>query len=164
MPSWSKDGRWIYFSSNRSGNYQVCKVPVEEGAAVQVTKQGGFEPFESPDGKFVYYCKGITGPGLWRVPVEGGEETLVFNLKAGWGSWALVKDGIYFIDWVKTDAPWAFAIEFFSFATHRVTQVAPLGKITISLNGFAASPDGRWILYTQVAPGDNDIMLVENFR
>jgi len=78
--------------------------------------------------------------------------------------WALVKDGIYFIDWVKTDAPWAFAIEFFSFATHRVTQVAPLGKITISLNGFAASPDDRWILYTQVAPGDNDIMLVENFR
>jgi len=142
----------------------VWKVPVEEGAAVQVTKQGGFEPFESPDGKFVYYCKGITGPGLWRVPVEGGEETLVFNLKAGWGSWALVKDGIYFIDWVKTDAPWAFAIEFFSFATHRVTQVAPLGKITISLNGLAASPDGRWILYTQVAPGDNDIMLVENFR
>lgn len=164
VPSWSKDGRWIYFSSNRSGNSQVWKVPVEGGDAVQVTKQGGFVPFESHDGKFVYYCK-YSAPGVWRVPVEGGEEMAVFNLKAGmWGNWALVNDGIYFIDWVaKKDAPWEFAIEFFSFATHQIKQVAWLGKITISF-GLAASPDQRWILYTQVTPGDNDIMLVENFR
>ena len=163
LPSWSKDGRWIYFASNRSGNDQVWKVPVEGGDPVQVTKQGGIEPFESPDGKFVYYCKGISTPGLWRVPVEGGEETPVFNLKAGWGNWALVNDGIYFIDWVaKPDAPWEFAIEFFSFATPQV-MYAELGKLGMP-RGFAASPDHRWILYTQVAPGDNDIMLVENFR
>ena len=160
LPSWSKDGRWIYFSSNRSGNDQVWKVPVEGGDAVQVTKQGGIEPFESPDGKFVYYCKGISTPGLWRVPVEGGEETPVFNLKAGWGNWALVNDGIYFVD---SDAKDGVAIEFFSFATHQIKQVAWLGKITMEY-GFAASPDRRWILYTQDAPGDDDIMLVENFR
>jgi Tol biopolymer transport system component len=167
-PSWSRDGRWIYFSSNRSGDSQVWKLPVEGGDAMQVTKQGGFVPFESADGKFVYYSKGFSAPGLWRVPAEGGEETLVFNLKAGmWGNWALVNDGIYFIDWVaKKDSllPWEFAVEFFSFATHQITQVARLRKIPIDFMGLAASPDQRWILYTQIDAGGNDIMLVENFR
>jgi len=164
VPSWSKDGRWIYFSSNRSGTYQVWKVPVEGGDAVQLTKQGGFGPCESADGTLVfYYSKGLSVPGLWRVPVEGGEESPVFNLRSP--NWTVMNDGIYFMDWVKTDGqlPWEFAIKFFSFDTHQITQVAYLGKITTA-RGLTASPDHRSILYTQVTPGNHDIMLVENFR
>ena len=40
-PRWSRDGRWIYFHSNRSGEDQIWKIPAEGGEAVQVTKQGG---------------------------------------------------------------------------------------------------------------------------
>lgn len=42
MPSWSRDGHWLYFASNRSGDDQVWRVPATGGEAVQVTKQGGF--------------------------------------------------------------------------------------------------------------------------
>jgi Tol biopolymer transport system component len=52
-PSWSRDGRWIYFSSNRSGQWQVWKVAPdgeEAGSARQVTRRGGFAPTELIDG------------------------------------------------------------------------------------------------------------------
>lgn len=162
VPSWSRDGRWIYFASDRSGSFQVWKAPADGGRPVQVTKQGGFSAFESPDGKFVYYGRGLTTSGIWRVAAAGGEEIKVIDApKAGyWGDWAIVDDGIYFIDWEATTGA---NIEFFSFATQQTKQVADLGKERVSVEGFAVSPDRRWLLYTQMEDS-SDIMLVENFH
>jgi Tol biopolymer transport system component len=160
-PSWSRDGRWIYFVSDRTGAWQVWKVAAAGGQAVQVTKQGGFAAFESLDGKTLYYAKGMTVSGIWEVPVVGGEETPVLEqLGAGhWGYWDLAADGIYFYD------AGTKAIEMFAFATHKVTQIAKPEKDPVAFNpGFAVSPDGRWILFSQVDQVDQHIMLVENFR
>ena len=116
VPSWSRDGRWIYFASNRSGSGQVWKMPAAGGPAVQVTRHGGFAAFESPDGRFLYYAKGLTVPGLWRIPTNGGEEIeLIRSLEAGYyGYWAAVENGIYYLD--MTTKP---GINFFDIATHR---------------------------------------------
>jgi eukaryotic-like serine/threonine-protein kinase len=163
VPSWSRDGQWIYFASNRTGGYQVWKIPAEGGEVVQVTKQGGFAAFESPDGKFVYYT--ALKPGIWRVAVEGGEATpvLVDQPKLGyWGYWAVVDGGIYFVNVEVKSHP---TIQFFSFATGRLTQIATMDKEAVVLGpGFAVSPDGRWILYAQVDQSGGDITLVENFQ
>jgi Tol biopolymer transport system component len=165
MPSWSGDGRWIYFASTRTGDYQVWKAPAQGGKAVQVTRQGGGPAFESPDGKYVYYAKSFPAqaPGIWRVPVDGGDEVQIFDSFKSelFGDWAVVSDGIYF---VNPDAKDGVAIEFFNFATRQVKQVATLGKVNIMEHGIAVSPDRRQILYTQNDQSGGDIMLVENFR
>ncbi len=165
MPSWSRDGRWIYFASNRSGGWQVWKVPAAGGEAVQLTKNGGFRACESPDGKFIYYCKFVDTSGLWRIPVEGGEESLILDqLQAGYlEAWAVVNEGIYFIN---PEAKPHATIAFFSFATGRVTRIASLEKPVSILvrTELVISPDGRWILYSQLDESGSDIMLVENFQ
>jgi eukaryotic-like serine/threonine-protein kinase len=163
VPSWSRDGRWIYFASNRTGVYQVWKVPGEGGEAVQVTRQGGFVPLESPDGQFIYYVKTFPTSGIWRIPVNGGDELQVTDLfksefKTDWG---VVENGIYFIN---SDAKPGVAIEFFDFATDRVRRIANLGKLPHHSHNLTVSPDRREILYSQLDNAGTDIMLVENFR
>jgi Tol biopolymer transport system component len=161
-PSWSHDGRWVYFGSNRSGSWEVWKVPPEGGPPVKVTLRGGKEAVESFDGKFIYYTKGqqLSTPGIWRMPVGGGDEVRILDQTYS-GQWALVEKGIHFLD-SKTKSP--PTITFFNFARNRTTLVATPEREPARLPCLAISPDGRWILYTQVDQYESDIMLVENFR
>jgi Tol biopolymer transport system component/DNA-binding winged helix-turn-helix (wHTH) protein len=162
VPSWSRNGRWIYFSSNRTGSGQVWKMPSTGGPVVQVTHQGGFAAFESPDGRFLYYAKGMTVPGLWRIPVDGGEEVeVISSLEAGyWGYWAVVENGIYYLDTATKPG-----IVFFDITTHRTTRVFDLENGPARrAPGLAVSPDKKTILYTQLDALNSDIILVENFR
>jgi len=160
-PSWSLDGRWIYFGSNRTGEWQVWKTPAEGGQAVQVTRQGGREAFESFDSNFVYYSKSFGIPGIWRIPRAGGEEIRVLDEPLQ-GFWALVRNGIYFVNPKTTPHP---TIEFFSFDTGHSTQVAPIEKeLQLVYPSLAVSPDGRSLLYVQVDSFESDIVLAENFR
>jgi len=162
LPSFSRDGHWVYFASNRTGAWQVWKVRLTGGLAVQVTRQGGFAAFESSDGRFLYYAKGPGVPGLWRIPTNGGEEIEVIgSLEAGyWGYWAVVENGIYYLD--TTAKP---GINFFDLATHRITRVFDLeNRPAREAPGLAISPDKKTILYTQLDALNSDILLVENFR
>ena len=98
VPCWSRDGKWIYFCSDRSGTYQIWKMPLQGGEAMQVTNRGGFAAFESPDGKFLYYTKSEEGKeGLWRMPAAGGEEVKVIDSTIVNRAFSVIDDGIYFI-------------------------------------------------------------------
>ena len=82
VPSWSRDGLWIYFGSTRSGRNEIWKVAPGGGEPVQVTQHGGLYAKESVDGRDLYYASTATFPAtICRVPVAGGEEvTVVRNL------------------------------------------------------------------------------------
>ncbi len=155
-PSWSRDGQWIYFGSNRSGVQQIWKQPSAGGPAIQVTKQGGTEAIESPDGQFLYYTKS-NELGIWRTPVAGGEATHILE-QGALGYWAITQQGIYF---ANSNVPPRATIDFFNFATSQISSLATLEKLA---NGFAVSADGRRFLWAQIDRKESDLMFVENFR
>jgi eukaryotic-like serine/threonine-protein kinase len=85
--SWSRDGAWIYFGSNREDDMQVWKMRPEPGApAVRVTRDGGYAAIESADGKTLFYARAGPSWTLRKVPTEGGEETEVLPHIVNWGA------------------------------------------------------------------------------
>ncbi len=162
VPSWSRDGKWVYFASNRSGAWQVWRVPAGGGAEEQVTTDGGFAALESRDGRYLYYAKGRGARGLWRKALPGGaEEEILPQLKPGfWGYWAVVDKGIYFAD-QQGSGPLG-GIYFYDLSTKKVHQVSQTDKpLAIGDSAFAVSPDGRYILYTQIDQAGSDLFLLE---
>ena len=171
VPSWSRTG-WIYFSSNRGGDWQIWRMRYPDGKALQVTQKGGFAPVETPDGQYIIYSKGRTQPGIWQAPTTGGEEVQLVDAppQGFWGYWALVSTGIYFLDFKRINVsllnvvPTAI-IKFFGFASRSVSRVGVIHNLrTTPYAGITVSPDLRWLLYTQLDRPTSNIMLVEHFR
>ena len=161
-PSWSRDGKWIYFASPRSGHWQVWKVAASGGAPVQVTHHGGHAALESRDGKFLYYAKSeLAEPEIWRVPIAGrsGEERPMPLVRPGtWASWQVVEGGILF---VGPSLGHQAVLSFYDFAKDRTTSVAVLDRIPFWLG---ATPDGKTVAFDQPGKEQTQAMLVENFR
>jgi hypothetical protein len=160
VPSWSRDGQWIYFASKGGGkDFQVWKVSIRGGPALQVTKNGGFAPLEAEDG-FLYYTKSFLIPGIWKVSSQGGTETAIMDTPdaPGWADWAVVPGGMYFLDSRSSPQP---ILEFFDFATGRRTSISALDG---EPQGLAISPDRKSILYSQMDQNNEGIMVVKNFR
>jgi serine/threonine protein kinase len=70
FPKISPDGRWMAYSSNESGKYQVYVRPfpdVESGGRWQISTNGGDSPLWSPDGDELFYRQ---GDSFMSVPVE----------------------------------------------------------------------------------------------
>lgn len=163
-PSWSRDGKWIYFGSSRTGRFEIWKTPATGGKAIQITKNGGFEAFESKDGKFIYYLKGRAVSGIWKTPASGGEETLVTNHNnAGFRRyWRLVDNGIYFVTDLQDKSS---QLEFFDFSTNSATEVVQLSiGPDLYSPGLAISPDGRFFLFAQMDQSGSDLIMIDNFK
>jgi Tol biopolymer transport system component/DNA-binding winged helix-turn-helix (wHTH) protein len=166
VASWSHDGHWLYFASNRSGKWQVWKRTIEGGQPVQITKDGGFAAFESPDGKSIYYAKFNEG-GIFQVAVDGGPENKVVSEPPGnyWGYFVVGRDGLYFLGDTGTPGKRHAGFKFFDFATHKITLMGDMEKSPYEgAPGLSVSPDGKYLLYVQLDEARNNLMMAENFR
>lgn len=72
-PAWSPDGRYLYFSSDRSGIANIYRYELESGDLVQVTRviSGAYSPDVSPDGQKLAYI-GYTSRGfdVWAFDLD----------------------------------------------------------------------------------------------
>lgn len=158
-PSWSRDGRWIYFPSDRDGTFRVWKMPAAGGQAEQLsTREAALSPpLDSLDGAWVYF----RSDAIMRVPAAGGDaQAVVREERLVAGAYLPTANGLYYLA----------AADDFRSATLFVVPFAGgdprvLGTIPSPIRGvLSLSPDSKHLLYSRCDRCEADIMLVENFR
>src|SRR5262249_35831471 len=106
----------------------------------------------------LYYTQALFNSNLWRLPLSGGTAIRILDDIVWFNNLAILDKGIYFHPLQGNTS----SIRFLSFDTNTTSTIAtfqkPLGE------GLAASPDGKWLLYTQIDQSGSELMLVENFR
>ena len=164
VPTWSADGRWIYFASDRAGSPQVWKIAVDGAAKpALITAGGGIYGIESADGASLYYAKSRSlDTSIWRFSPETGEDTpVVEEMSSGWSNWELGPGGIYYVNEMEAiDGVRAWGIYIRRFGSDASELLARLPHPpTSGAPGFSVSPDGRQALAGQITI-ESDLMIV----
>ena len=165
LPSWSHDGRWIYFASGLDiSSLTIWRTGSTGGKASQLTKTPSLKPIESPDGQYLYFARLTTNKvRLWRARPDGSDEKMLEAIPplSDAHQWWPSGSGIYF--WIHTmDKP---EVDFLDLRTSQIRRIyVPHTLPTPWLAGLSVSPDGKWLVYSRVDERFQDLMLVNNFR
>jgi len=82
LHGWSPDGKFLVFTGQRNGEFDVYKIPAAGGVETNLTKSPGLDdgPEYTPDGKYIYFNSTRTGlMQLWRMKPDGSGQEQVTN-------------------------------------------------------------------------------------
>lgn len=91
-PRWSPDGRYIAALSRNANVLKVFDMETQRWSVLVEEPAGGMleYPWWSKDGRSIYFLSRRI-PGVYRIPVAGGKEELIADLKdwaiTGWWGW-----------------------------------------------------------------------------
>jgi Tol biopolymer transport system component/DNA-binding winged helix-turn-helix (wHTH) protein len=172
MPTWSRDGDWIYFSwkqGNTPDIWQrdIWRVRVRSGSKEQVTRGGGgYGGRESADGKTLLYQPALRTSPVMAQPLAGGPPSTLIACVIG-SAVAVSDNGVYYLPCPAVSAPGEpTPIRVLDPRTGKDREVGRLEQYHVGLltAGFAVSPDGKTILYSRTVSSGADLMMIENFR
>jgi serine/threonine protein kinase/Tol biopolymer transport system component len=85
----SLDGRYVVFSSNRSGNFNLWRMELNGNNPKQLTEGTAIDsqPTCSPDGQWVLFRSLRQGkPTFWKVPMTGGRPEQLSDKSSSWAA------------------------------------------------------------------------------
>ncbi|MFM8394585.1 MAG: winged helix-turn-helix domain-containing protein [Acidobacteriota bacterium] len=157
MPSWSADGRAIYFVSSRAGFAEIWRQNLADGAAEVVSQQGGKDPVESADGRYLYFT---VRDQLWRQDLTTRREGPIPELaeRLPGRAWHLGSREIWLATAESSASP---RLQRFDLTTGQITNLNSLdGPLFHSIPSVSVSPDGDLLAASYIRYRVGDIMLV----
>jgi TolB protein len=77
LHGWSPDGKFLVFTGERNGAFDIYKISAQGGDETQLTTADGLDdgPEYTPDGRYVYFNSNRTGlMQIWRMRADGGNQ------------------------------------------------------------------------------------------
>jgi Tol biopolymer transport system component len=88
LHGWSPDGKFLAFTGQRNGDFDIYLVPSGGGPEIRLTTAPGLDdgPEFTPDGRWIYFNSTRTGRmQVWRMKPDGsGQEQLTFDDFNNW--------------------------------------------------------------------------------
>ena len=163
QPVYSPDGKWILFSSDRSGQLDLWILSRETGALRRVTDDAAqdWDPAFSPDGRRILWSSDRSGRfELWTAALDGSAARLLsrggFEAENPvltpdgstllWGSLHRGREGIW-----KANADGSGAVLLARGLTLQLPEVSPDGRLVAFRAGFGPGP--RAVRVVRLADG-----------
>jgi dipeptidyl aminopeptidase/acylaminoacyl peptidase len=165
--SWSRDGEWLYFASDRTGGWQLHRLRHDDPllAAEQVTTDGAISGTESPDGRSLFVVRPDRA-GLWQIPIDrGAGEAEPVKVVADapvpglHHHWDVCRDGVVLARHGRRSS----RFELFRLATGSIEPLITSAPEVSSVS-LSVAPDCSSVLFGHVTRGAADLMIVEGFR
>ncbi len=80
LHGWSPDGKFLVYTGQRNGEFDIYKIPAGGGQEVRLTTAKGLDdgPEFTPDGKYIYFNSTRSGNmQIWRMKPDGSDQELV---------------------------------------------------------------------------------------
>ncbi len=161
-PSWSADGNWIYYLSQKE-RYEISKVRVDGSAPpVDLINVDMYHPpYPSPDGSLVCYQ---TSEGLHTITSDGKNPQRVSSgiwYANGWS-----KDGMKILGVKQSEDRHLLVVEV-TLADKKERIISDLGPAPLIVTntpmvGFSLSPDGKSFV-TSLFRASSELWMLENF-
>ena len=126
---WSPDGRWLAYTGQRNGDYDVYKIPSTGGDEIRLTSTPGLDdgPEYTPDGAYIYFNSVRSGRmQVWRMRPDGSEQQQITN--DGFNNWFphVSPDGKWIV-YIAFPPPPEVAANDHPFYKHVTLRLMPIG-------------------------------------
>lgn len=82
LHGWSPDGKFLTYTAERNGEFDIYKIPSEGGEEIRLTTAKGLDDGSefTPDGKYIYFNSARNGNmQIWRMKSDGSQQQQVTN-------------------------------------------------------------------------------------
>ncbi|HEY5883436.1 MAG TPA: DPP IV N-terminal domain-containing protein, partial [Pyrinomonadaceae bacterium] len=152
QPYASSDGRYIAFTSTRTGTPHVWRMDSDGSNVRQITEGiGEFTPVITPDNKWIVY-QTASDVGIWKVPIDGGKAERITDKLTSQHS--ISPDGkLIACRYREQDlSPFKLAlIDFNTGQTVKTIDIPPTNNV------LDWTPDGSQVLYVDTRNGVSNI-------